>query len=190
MTVIAPIPQVRRATTRATSYEPRSFHVEHGALQRSAWPQLTQFRTVVQPRSPAQADCQLQRRYPGCQTGESWRCIPGSAPSMFDQRRNLAAARLDTYTKWSADTCGMSWASSSAFWSSHGVMNALGKWITAKTSNLTRSRASGRPLAAPSGMYLAAAVLPTPQLGNAEAACGTPQHPYTEALLSSLPRAA
>ena len=39
-------------------------------------------------------------------------------------------------------------------------------------------------------MYLAAAVLPTPQLGNAEAACGTPQHPYTEALLSSLPRAA
>ena len=66
----------------------------------------------------------------------------------------------------------------------------MGKWITAKTSNLTRSRASGRPLAAPSGMYLAAAVLPTPQLGNAETAYGTPQHPYTEALLSSLPRAA
>jgi hypothetical protein len=36
--VIAPVPQVRRATTRATSNEPRSLHAEHGALGGQAGP--------------------------------------------------------------------------------------------------------------------------------------------------------
>ena len=48
MAVIAPVPQVGRATNNG----PRSLHTEHGALQRSAWAQLMQFQTGVQPRSP------------------------------------------------------------------------------------------------------------------------------------------
>jgi hypothetical protein len=45
MSVIAPVPQVRRATTRAMSNEPRSLHAEHGASQQSPRVQPMQFQT-------------------------------------------------------------------------------------------------------------------------------------------------
>jgi hypothetical protein len=68
--VTAPIPQVRRATTRATKNGPRSLHAEHRALQRLARTQVIQYQTVVQPRSPTQGRPSTPAPLPGRQTGE------------------------------------------------------------------------------------------------------------------------